>query len=432
MKLKNIEFTYFRCFDSLLVNLDEKLTVFIAPNGEGKTALLDGIAIGLGGFLQQLPNVSSINFKKTDLQIDPKGKERPYEEIRVELSNGISWDRRVVRDKSQKTRKNLPGRLGFKLLKEFANNLINKENESRPYSLPIIAYYGIGRGIFESPKKGKYFKKDFARFEAFRNSLESKANFSHLFDYFFFLEDLERREKIDRGDIEYTQPEMDAIRTSIEGMMPNFSNPRTKMRPFRFLIDWKKKNTAPTLRINQLSDGYRTTLAMVMDIASRMAEANPNSKNILETEGIVLIDEIDLHLHPGWQQSILGDLIKTFPKIQFIVSTHSPQVISTVPASNIRILQDGKIYSSPPGTKGAESSRILKRVFGIDPRPPHDPNTILLNDYLQLVYGDQWDSPEARKIRHKLDEIYRGEEPALTEADLYIENRKWELVDEAD
>ncbi|MFA5018797.1 MAG: AAA family ATPase, partial [Methylobacter sp.] len=146
-----------------------------------------------------------------------------------------------------------------------------------------------------------------------------------------------------------------------------------------------------------------------------------------EARGIVLIDEVDMHLHPVWQQTILGGLTKAFPKIQFIVTTHSPQVISTVPAKQIRILDDNKVYSAEAGTQGAESSRILKRVFGVEPRPQNDPNAKLLNEYLDLVYADKWEEPDAKRDREKLDAIYQGNEPALTEADLYIENRQWEL-----
>ena len=63
-----------------------------------------------------------------------------------------------------------------------------------------------------------------------------------------------------------------------------------------------------------------------------------------ETEGIVLIDEVDLHLHPTWQQRIIGDLKEIFPKVQFIVTTHAPAVISTVKSEIIILLNDGGMY----------------------------------------------------------------------------------------
>lgn len=98
--------------------------------------------------------------------------------------------------------------------------------------------------------------------------------------------------------------------------------------------------------INQLSDGYKSIVSLVADIAYRMAVLNPQLlRNVCkETEGIVLIDEVDLHLHPTWQQRILGDLREIFPKVQFIVTTHAPAVISTVKSENIILLNDGGMY----------------------------------------------------------------------------------------
>jgi predicted ATP-binding protein involved in virulence len=168
---------------------------------------------------------------------------------------------------------------------------------------------------------------------------------------------------------------------------------------------------------------------MVGDITYRCIKLNPHLgiNAAKEASGIVMIDEIDMHLHPAWQQTILGDLTNTFPNIQFIVTTHSPQVLSTVPSQQIRIVDEGQTYAAEAGTQGAEASRILKRIFGVDPRPQNDPNTKKLNEYLDLVYSDKWQSTKAIDMRVGLDAIYQDNEPALTEADLYIENRQWEL-----
>ena len=103
----------------------------------------------------------------------------------------------------------------------------------------------------------------------------------------------------------------------------------------------------------------------------------------------MLIDEVDMHLHPAWQQTILSDLRKAFPRVQFIVTTHSPQVISSIPSKNIRILDEGVVYDAPYGTEGAESSRILKRIFDVNLRPPQNEYTIALQEYRDLVYEDQ-------------------------------------------
>ena len=186
------------------------------------------------------------------------------------------------------------------------------------------------------------------------------------------------------------------------------------------------------LEISQLSDGIRSMIAMAADIAHRAVRLNSflGLEAVVKTPGIVLIDEVELHLHPAWQQVALDNLLATFPGIQFIVTTHSPQVISSVPDGCIRIIDNGQVFTAPKGTQGAEASRILKRIFGTELRPPENENTKLLNAYMDAVFADKWAEPEVLSMRQRLDEIFSDEEPELTRADLYIENRQWELADE--
>ena len=114
--------------------------------------------------------------------------------------------------------------------------------------------------------------------------------------------------------------------------------------------------------MKHLSDGYKNTLSMIADIAYRMAVLNPwlLEKVLKETLGIVLIDEIDLHLHTKWQQRIITDLRSIFPKVQFIVSTHAPIVISSVKKDNLLILQDLQADNPIIETYGKDANTILK------------------------------------------------------------------------
>jgi predicted ATP-binding protein involved in virulence len=182
--------------------------------------------------------------------------------------------------------------------------------------------------------------------------------------------------------------------------------------------------------VDMLSDGLRNTIAMVATLAFRIAKLNPHlgAEAALETPGVALIDEVDMFLHPSWQQTILKSLRTAFPKVQFIVSTHSPQVLTTVASESIRILSDGNVYGAPAGTEGAEPGRLLTSALGLkSERPPDNVATQELLAYLALVDQDKWNSPEALALRKTLDARYQGNEPALLEADLLIENRKWEL-----
>lgn len=95
------------------------------------------------------------------------------------------------------------------------------------------------------------------------------------------------------------------------------------------LIELEKVGLA---RFNDLSDGYRNMVAMVADIAYRCAQLNPQMGEdvTVNTKGIILIDELDLHLHPKWQRRVVPDLRKTFPNIQFIITSHSPFIIQSM------------------------------------------------------------------------------------------------------
>jgi hypothetical protein len=143
-----------------------------------------------------------------------------------------------------------------------------------------------------------------------------------------------------------------------------------------------------------------------------------------------MIDEVDMFLHPKWQQTILPSLQEAFPKIQFIVTTHSPQVLTSVPSDCIRVIQDGKVFSAPQGSEGSESKRMLERVFGAKSRPKNNAWTNNLKDYRDYVYSDKWVngwSDEMLRLKSELHHHFGGEDPELTELDLYLENREWEL-----
>ena len=134
----------------------------------------------------------------------------------------------------------------------------------------------------------------------------------------------------------------------------------------------KRKNEDPiSLPLRYFSDGIKAMLSMTADIAYRMALLNPNlgGEAMRETPGIVLIDEIDMHLHPSWQRKILAALKNVFPRIQFIVTTHAPAVLANVPRENILVFADGKISRPSEHTYGRDVTSILRDVMGTEVRP---------------------------------------------------------------
>jgi len=422
VKIKKLMMTNFRRFDEFELEFDPQLTVLVAPNGAGKTSVLDAVATLLGGYLTRLPKVSGINLKVTDFRVFPdRLSYPPYMRIGCESFDQIAWDRTQKRDQTQRTAKEIPDGLGLKLLNDHVDKLVDAYNEGADFELPIFIYYGAGRGVFDAPKRKTGFRKVFTRFEAFAEALESKTNFRRFVEYFYSLEDRERKLQQAKKSFDVELPELKAIREAVNRLMPEFSNPRGA-EAAGIVVDWETDSGKKELLIEQLSDGYRTTLAMVMDIASRMAEANPNS-NVLETTGVVLIDEVDLHLHPGWQQRILTDLTRTFPNVQFIVTTHSPQVVSSVQPKSLRVIgwRNDTPFLIPVGfSEGAEAQQMLMDVLGVESPRPDLPIVQKLKLYQQLVEAGQWDEPEALKLRKELDKWGAEYEPELARLDMDI------------
>ena len=441
MKLTNILLRNFRCFEDTKVFFHPKLTVFVSENGGGKTTILEAINILLSRFATKLIRKDGKLLSQKDIRIDSKNKlaERAsiaivgkFEENVVILTSSkhrnttmLKRHLQVAIDLGVNTAIDEMDS-GFNTL---VKNLLQSEQENKPYTLPFIRYYGTNRIFLEEVERRTDFRKQFKRFEAFEGAFGAVSNFRTIYERFDYFERLEHEAQREHKDFDYQLPDLKVMREAIGKMLPGFSNPKTKLKPLQFVIDQQLENgELHSLRLSQLSDGFRTMLALVMDLSLRMAQANPFADtgiNPLEQQAVVIIDEIDLHLHPMWQQRILGDLQRTFPNTQFIVSTHSPQVLSTVPAECIRIIENNQIHI-PSGTEGAESNRILKRIFQVDPRPQNNSATKELTEYLKLVYNDDWQSPRAKELRAILDTRYNGEEPALLEADLFIENRTWE------
>lgn len=181
------------------------------------------------------------------------------------------------------------------------------------------------------------------------------------------------------------------------------------------------------LPVRAMSSGVQAVISLIVDLAFRCLRLNSvHAEDALSISyGIVMIDEIEQHLHPGWQQRILPSIRKIFPNIQFIVATHSPEVLTTVKSEQIRILEDGECHLAPVGTLGAESQRLLMDVLGLTDLRPPIPEVAELREYLMLIEDGEQDSIRAQELRGILHDRYQENEPQLNKADRRIRNRDW-------
>ena len=176
------------------------------------------------------------------------------------------------------------------------------------------------------------------------------------------------------------------------------------------------------LNVSQLSDGEKCTLAMAGDLARRMAIANPAASDPLKSPAVVLIDEIDLHLHPGWQRHITTALKETFPNCQYLLSTHSPQVLSHLDPQCIWILErtrTGVTAKRPEDAYGQTTSRILEDLMDVPARPQE-----IKDRFTQLFLAIQQSDPaEARLLLNNLRQEI-GRDPDLVKADVLIRRKE--------
>ena len=200
-----------------------------------------------------------------------------------------------------------------------------------------------------------------------------------------------------------------AFETAVERFLPNYRNLRVGGESPSggiLLID----HGDATLPVRSLSEGERGLLAMVLDLTRRLAQANPEMEDpAAEANAVVLIDEIELHLHPEWQRRVVENLTKTFPKCQFIATTHSPQVIGEVEHDRIHIMADGEVYS-PTYSFGVDSSRVLEEIMDTDPRTRKVKD--LLSEISRTIGDDRYD--DARTLLADLTEHLGEDDPEVT------------------
>ena len=422
MKLEGVTIENYRAIKKLDLPLDPDLTVLHGPNGHGKTSVLSAIATGLGSIPRLLPEVSGIDFRKAD----PRGGLPARVALRT--VDGMDWDRRRV------------GRYGtakhqafgdIRRLKEVLEEIVAADREgAKPIDLPIVAFYDAERTVSDKTPLVWKSKMEFVRYGALERALGGGTDFSDFFKWFYFWEHEERGEKDERQDFNYRLKELDAVRRAIERTVSGVSKLRTKQRRLLLTVELEDGGQQE-LEFDQLSGGYRIALALVADLARRMAQGNPHLDDPLESEAVVLIDEVDLHLHPQWQQRILVDLRRTFPNAQFIVSTHSPQVLTTVEPQRIVHLrrEDGGIVASPcaPSTPtfGAEAGGVLDAVMDVRERPSAEYNEFVkkLDEYRDLVDAGSGRSKMAMALRADLEAL-SARDPALDRADMEMERQE--------
>ncbi len=465
MKIERITIQNFRCFENVQLAFDRQLTVIVARNGQGKSSLLDAIKIALWPYIAGF-DLASITLDTTGIQIDDVLREKlaaHQMEWRLPCvieSHGtiepmvhradrmdLHWHGKRSRDSIKKNSKtkntvfsNETVLYGYAQVLErrvFANGQIEEDE------LPMLGYYGTGRLWSQKKLASKAEKLDQAslsRTWAYRDCLAPSSSYTDFAQWytrvFKSLRDAQIRnlEKNLRPDSAIADDLIAPIRT-VQQAIDTILESHTGWHTLEYSAEHDElvleHAEQGKLKVNQLSDGIRNMLALVGDIAYRCYKLNAHhgDQAALLTHGIVMIDEIDMHLHPEWQQTVLPDLQRAFPNIQFIVTTHSPQVLSSIAASCIRRLdwetdEDSgrkRMVVNPVDqqTMGVASSDVLANVMGIDPVPDVEPAR-QLSRYLALIQQNLHEEAAGKALRKKLDAHFGFDHPKMLECDRLI------------
>lgn len=458
MKLDKLRLKNFRCFSDLELELNEKLTVLVAENGQGKSALLDAVRIALWPFVSAfdavtgtMPN-SGIEIDDVRLARGSSHNMEPQLPARIEASawveeRTVSWARqrnKVSKGAKTSVKEARPiTEIGYQLQKVLQTNADETElDKVTETPFPVIAYYGTGRLWRQRylTLKNQSSSDFFSRTYAYVGCLDSGSDFKYFADWFFYLyaSDFEQKTKqMERQGLAGLVDErfiyadlIQAIQTPVDQILKPLGWKNLSYSPSQQTLVVDHQNWG-TLKVDQLSDGLKSMIAMTADIAYRCVRLNPQwgENAALKTEGVVMIDEVDMHLHPRWQQLVLGQLQKAFPKVQLIVTTHSPQVISTVPAECIRILvneideESGQrrinIKGATQQTQGVASSDLLAEIMGTDPMPDIE-IARQMSQYQALIQQDMEGTDKAVQLRSLLEKHYGASHPQLLECDQLI------------
>jgi predicted ATP-binding protein involved in virulence len=431
MYIDKIELENFRGFKKLTLTLPKDLAVFIGINGSGKSSILDAIAILLSQLTKQWTNSTQRSSKNTleltedDINVDDNLAAKITIFIKSELFPE-AWDWSVSIDRRSKKSKviGVPGS-GIKYHLKKMNT-----------SLPAIIYYQVNRiisGTNSKTSSQKSSEQNSVNKNAYSSFFANKMyDFKDFFLWFEEEENYENEIRL-RQNSSYKNPSLEVIRLVISMFLntsfnANFTNLRVSRANTDRQLGFYKiiqpylsiEKDSKELKLEQLSDGEKTLLIIICDIARRLAMLNnqvEDPQQIRQGKGIVLIDEIDLHLHPKWQRQVIPSLIKTFPNCQFIVTTHSPQVLSKINKENIFILEDYQVVEKTPHSYGRDSNSILYELMGVEERPVDIQRKI--DKCFQLIDNKKID--EAKLCLNDLSNLLGEDDVEIVRANTLIE-----------
>jgi predicted ATPase len=362
MWLEELQLTDFRGFRHLKLDLRRQLTVVIGVNGAGKSSLVRAIEIGASHAAQAAFNdVSALSLTKQDVRIGQSN-------CAIELGFGGRQLRvsRTVGGKVQREPRSL----------------------SEGVWPPLCILFGSDRAVL--PRHGQPSSTDPRNEHPPWDMVSDYTSFELGELWFRHREDLENQERVRSKRLDYVDRGLGHARAAIARMLPRYSDLHIdRSRPLGSTSQLVLSKDGQELTADILSEGERSLLVLAMTIARRLSLLDPTIATSSHA-AVVVIDEVELHLHPKWQRTVIPSLLQAFPNCQLIVTTHSPQVIGSVPRESIVVLDDFALYDAAAPTEGRDSNAILEEIMDVPERS--EAAGAELDDIARLLDHDELES----------------------------------------
>lgn len=408
MYIKSLKLKNYRCYENLEIELNPEYTILVGVNGAGKSTILDALATALGSYIVGFDGIDSNSISQDDVrlkmyELGSRIDAEPQFPVEIETV-GIIDDKEYLWKRSLHAKEGRTHIRDAKQIMDYAGGLQKKVREgSKETILPLIAYYGTGRLYMQKrQKKNAVDDTKFTRTTGYVDCLDSASNDKLMMRWFKQMTSIQIQEEMKIPELETVKLAMGKCYAGSENT-EGIAEFAYKVKTQEIEITYQKEGKKEKLPMKMLSDGLRSTISMVADIAYRMAVLNPQLLDHIldETPGIVLIDEVDMHLHPEWQKRIMDDLHYIFPKIQFIVTTHSPSVLANVKKEHVLLLEDGQVYVPGNTTYGRDVSAVMHEIMKVEVRP--EKVRKIINEYYRLLSEEDYE--KAKELLNELESI---------------------------
>ena len=393
MRVARLELANLRAIEAAEFRFRPGFNLVAGANGVGKTTVLDALAVCLSDVVRR---ANALRGRAARFEIEDIRKGADALDVACGVESGEDGGRRVYAlHKPRERAHDTPEKAGF------VGDAPPFASGAEPEGRPLAVLFSTNRAVpsERAPAKGAAAGGVEAAFSGALSGRELRLG---------ELAAWIRAQEALRPERPAAQRLLDALEEAVRRFLPGFRNLRADGEGARgsLLID----RGAAALPVRTLSDGERGVLALALDLTRRLAQANPDMQDpAAEAEAVVLIDEIELHLHPAWQRRIVANLAATFPKCQFIATTHSPQVIGEVEHDRIQIVADGQVYA-PSHSFGVDSSRVLEEIMDAEPRT--EEVAALLSKISRTIGDDRYD--DARALSAELSRRLGENDPEVT------------------